>query len=48
MKRMIKVSMPEISSKHVYSGMASIKKVLQILLIYSENMFLMVNIYNEQ
>lgn len=26
MKRMIKVSMPELSSKHVYSGMASIKK----------------------
>lgn len=26
MKRMIKVSMPEISSKHVYSGMASMKK----------------------
>lgn len=48
MKRMIKVSMPELSSKHVYSGMASIKSVLQILLINSENMFLMVKLYNEQ
>lgn len=40
--------MPELSSKHVYSGMASIKNVLQILLINSENMFLMVKLYNEQ
>lgn len=48
MKRMIKVAMPAISSKHVYSGMASIKNVLQILLINSENMFLMVKLYNEQ